>query len=304
MKNHLLSLLFLASCASAELPKSTATLVSYESDGNGFNTKNFFYDNGKEVVVVDTQFTAGLAEESIKFIQSKTKSPIKYVIITHPNPDKFNGMSAFQKLGAKVIASRQTAQSMPEVHAYKKYFFVTMAKMFTEETYPALAKPDIIFDQSYTLKLEQGEEIQLTELGTAAVSSNQTIVHIPSQKAVIVGDLIHHRAHAWLEGGIVKGAPIPQINSWIKSLNAVKAKYPADSLVYGGRGEAANIGEAVNAQVAYLKAVDAMVTSQVKKAGKGAEQYDVIQGQAEKSFPDYKLGYMIKYGVYGLVNSK
>lgn len=299
MKNTIASLLVLASTTVAQ-----AKITNFESDGNGFNTKNFFYDNGKEVVVVDTQFTPALAEQSIKFIQGQTKSPIKYVIITHPNPDKFNGMSVFQKLGAKVIASNKTAEAMPGVHAYKKYFFVNMAKMFTEETYPVLSKPDITFDKSYTLTLSNGEKIKLTETGKAAISSNQTLVSIPSEKALIVGDLVHHKAHAWLEGGIVNGNPKPEMKSWIESLKALKKDFSKDTVVFGGRGEPAKVSEAVDAQVNYLQKLDSIVSEQVKKAGKGQEQYDVIQGLAEKAFPDYKLGYMIKYGVYGLVNSK
>ncbi len=304
MKTQLLSLLMLASCAAPKVQEKVSQISSYESDGNGFNTKNFFYDNGKEVVVFDTQFTEKFAEESVKLIQSQTKSPIKYVVVTHPNPDKFNGMSVFQKLGAKVIASNLTAQSMPEVHGYKKYFFVNMAKMFTEETYPALSKPDIIFSGAYSLTLSNGEKINLVELGKAGVSSNQTVAHIPSKNALFVGDLVHHKAHAWFEGGIVKGVPKPDITSWINVLKEVEAEFPAETVVYGGRGESAKLGEAVQAQVEYLKQVDAIVTKQVKKAGKGDSQYEVIQGLAEKAYPEYKLGYMIKYGVYGLVNSK
>ena len=299
MKNTIASLLVLASTTIAH-----AKITSFESDGNGFNTKNFFYDNGTEVVVVDTQFTGALAEQSIKFIQAQTKSPIKFVIITHPNPDKFNGMGAFQKLGAKVIASQKTADAMPGVHAYKKYFFVNMAKMFTEETYPVLSKPDITFDKTYSLKLSNGESIELKELGVAGVSSNQTLVSIPSEKALIVGDLVHHKAHAWLEGGIVNGAPKPEIKSWINVLEQMKKDATKDTVVFGGRGESANVSEAVDAQVNYLKKLDSIVTAQVKKAGKGQEQHDVIQAAAEKTFPEYKLGYMIKYGVYGLVNTK
>lgn len=299
MKNTIASLLVLASTTIAQ-----AKITNFESDANGFNTKNFFYDNGKEVVVVDTQFTTGLAEQSIKFIQSQTKSPIKFVIITHPNPDKFNGMSAFQKLGAKVIASKASAEDMPGVHAYKKYFFVNMAKMFTEETYPALSKPDITFDKSYTLTLSNGEKIELTETNKAAISSNQTLVSIPSEKALIVGDLVHHKAHAWLEGGIVNGNPKPEIKGWIETLKGLKKNFSKDTVVFGGRGESAKLETSVNDQVNYLEKLDAIVTAQVKKAGKGQEQFTVIQAQAEKAFPDYKLGYMIQYGVYGLVNSK
>jgi glyoxylase-like metal-dependent hydrolase (beta-lactamase superfamily II) len=111
----------------------------FESDANGFNTKTFFYDNGSEVVALDTQFTPALAEQALIFLRTKTQNPISYVVVTHPNPDKFNGISIFSKEGAKVIASEATSKAMTEVHAYKKYYFVNIAKMFSDASYPNLA---------------------------------------------------------------------------------------------------------------------------------------------------------------------
>ena len=114
--------------------KSPKKIFVYESDGNGFNTKTIFYDYGDEVVAVDAQFTPALAEKSLAFLREKTQNPLTYLIITHPNPDMFNGIPVFQKNGAKVIASNETAKAMAGVHAYKKYYFVNIAKMFTEDT--------------------------------------------------------------------------------------------------------------------------------------------------------------------------
>jgi glyoxylase-like metal-dependent hydrolase (beta-lactamase superfamily II) len=289
---------------------------TFESDASGFNTKNFFYDNGEQVVVFDTQFTAQTAEKSIEFIRSKTSSPITHVVITHPNPDKFNGMTAFQKLGAQVIASRRTVEAIPGVHAYKKYFFVEMAKMFTEQTYPLLGTIDVVFDEKHDLRLKNGEIIALSELQSGAgVSSNQTIAWVPSQKAVFVGDLVHHRAHAWLEGGIVNGKPVPTIRTWIAGLQELRSmlRSERDVVVYGGRGEAAPLEQAVRAQIAYLRQADAIVTDYVKSLGarrteltgeQAASHHQALQARFEKAFPGYSLGTMIQYGVYGLVNSK
>ena len=296
--------------------RMTATeskIYSFESDGSGFNTKNFFYDNGEEVVVFDTQFTPEIAQKSVDFIRTKTTHPISYVVITHPNPDKFNGMSVFQGLGAKVIASENTAEAMPGVHAYKKYFFVNMAKMFTEESYPKLSKADVTFDKSYDLRLRNGETISLRELEHPGVSSNQTIAFIPAIDAVIVGDLVHHKAHAWLEGGIVNGKPVPTLEGWIADLKEVQAMFKDESatVVYGGRGESALLTTAVVDQIQYLNGANTIVENYIKKLGAKKSElqgdqaqvhYKNLQVEFEKSFPDYKLGYMIQYGVYGLVN--
>lgn len=290
-------------------------MFSYESDAGGFNTKNFFYDNGEEVVVFDTQFTPELAKKSIALLRSKTKNPITYVVITHPNPDKFNGMSEFQKLGAKVIASERTADSMKGVHEYKKYFFVKLAKMFTEETYPKLSIVDITFKDNYELKLKNGEVINLRELSQPGVSSNQTVALIPGANAAVVGDLVHHGVHAWLEGGIVNGKPTPTLSGWTHDLEELQSllQNSRQTIVYGGRGDSATIGDAVKSQIAYLKKADTIVDDYIARLGsrkaelqgdKAGDHYKALQSDFEKAFPGYGLGYMIQYGVYGLVNSK
>ncbi|HEX5497813.1 MAG TPA: MBL fold metallo-hydrolase, partial [Thermomicrobiales bacterium] len=176
-------------------------LLVFESDANGFNTKTFFYDTGDQVVAFDTQFTPDLAKLAIAALRAQTTKPLVYAVITHPNPDKFNGVSAFQAAGAKAVASRATVEAMPGVQAYKKAFFVG-AGMFTDATYPALGAIDQSFAGTTTLDLGSGKTVRLWELGQPGVSSTQTVAFIPELNALIVGDLVHHRTHAWLEGGI------------------------------------------------------------------------------------------------------
>jgi glyoxylase-like metal-dependent hydrolase (beta-lactamase superfamily II) len=285
------------------LPKSAGTLYAFESDGNGFNTKNYFYDTGKEVIVFDAQFTPELAQQSIAFIRSKTQSPITHVVVTHPNPDKFNGIGEFQKLGAKVIASQSTADAIPGVHAYKKNYFVNVAKSFTDAAYPALVKPDITFAGQYELPLGNGETLTLHELSQPGVSSTQTIAYLPNAQAVLVGDLIHHGAHEWLEGGIVDGQPMPTVEGWKQDLSELKTMFwnQPNLTVYGGRGESASLQLAVDEQIRYLKETQAIIDDYLKTLGNAPVNYADLQKRFEAKFPDYKLGYMIAYGAYGLV---
>jgi glyoxylase-like metal-dependent hydrolase (beta-lactamase superfamily II) len=241
------------------------------------------------------------------------------VVITHPNPDKFNGMSVFQNLGAEVIASTRTAENMKGVHDYKKYYFVNVAKTFTDQTYPALSQVDRTFEGTYDLRLKDGEKISLRELAEPGVSTNQTIAILPGalgeSQGVVVGDLIHFHAHAWLEGGIVAGNPVPTLSGWIADLKELRSlfKDQPEVTVYGGRGEVAKLNDAVQEEISYLKKADRLVSRYVRGLGtkkaelqgpSAQEHYNAIQAELEKAFPNYSLGYMIGYGVYGLVNSK
>ena len=290
------------------------TLYTYDSGEAGFFTKTYFYDTGSEVVAFDAQFTPELAEQAIAFLREQTDNPITYLVITHPNPDKFNGAPAFQDEGAKVIASAATEAAIPGVHAYKKAGFVGMG-MFTEETYPQQAEVDETFTGTQTLELGDGKTVELSELSEPGVSSTQTVAFIPELNALIVGDLVHHKLHAWLEGGIVNGHATPTIDSWIADLQELETTFAGDPepIVYGGRGESAPLSVAVADQIAYLEKADQIVTDYVAGLGdkkselssdQAGEHYAAIQAELEQAFPDYAFPDMISFSVYGLVNSK
>ena len=297
----------------AQSREGKGQIYVFESDASGFNTKTVFYDNGAEVVAFDAQFTPALAAQAIAFLRQKTASPITYLVITHPNPDKFNGLGVFKQVGAKVIASEATTLAMPEVHAYKKAYFVN-AKMFTDATYPKLGTVDRTFKGKLDLRLGDGEQVQLSELSGPGVSSTQTVAFIPRVNTLVVGDLVHHKAHAWLEGGIVGGKPTPTIASWIKDLQELSGRFGGfNPTVYGGRGEAAPLSVVLPSQIAYLKAADQIVgdyvahlgASKVELSGdKAGLHWAALQKTFEHAYPDYALGYMIQYGVYGLALSK
>ena len=289
-------------------------LYTFDSGEGGFFTRTYFYDTGSEVVAFDAQFTPELAEAALAWLGEQTDSPVTHLVITHPNPDKFNGLSAFQEAGGEVIASEATAEAMPGVQDYKKAGFVG-AGMFTEETYPALGTVDETFSGSMTLDLGDGKSVELSELSEPGVSSTQTVAFIPEMNALIVGDLVHHNMHAWLEGGIVDGQATPTLDGWIADLHELESQFAADPepTVYGGRGEAAPLSEAVAAQIAYLETADRIVTDYVAGLGErvselsrpeAGEHYAAIQAELVEAFPDYAFPAMIGFRVYGLVNSK
>lgn len=267
------------------------TVDAFTSDASGFDTHSFWIDTGSEVVVFDAQFTPELGQKVVDAIRAKTPHPITWVVVTHPNPDKFNGVEPFRAAGAKVIASKHTADAIPGVYDYKKAYFVN-AGMFTNDTYPARPTIDRTFEGSVTVA-----GIELRELSRPGVSSTQTVARAGSN--VLVGDLVHHGAHAWLEGGIVDGRPKPDIEGWRADLDELRSLYP-DATVFGGRGESAPIDVAVADQKAYLDRMTAIVRDEVAKGAVNADTYAAIQKDAERAYPSYALSYLVGYGVYGL----
>ncbi|SNT15856.1 Glyoxylase, beta-lactamase superfamily II [Noviherbaspirillum humi] len=287
-------------------------LQVFTSDQAGFNTHSIWYDDGQEVTVVDTQFTPAHAESLLAEIRRQTKSPVTRVIVTHPNPDKFNALSVFHQAGAESIASVRTAAAMPGVDAYKRYFWVKIAKAFTDETYPKLEPVKTTYSGNKVITLRSGETITLFELPQPGVSSNQTVVRIDKSGDLIVGDLIHARNHAWLEGGIVDGKPVPSLAGWKSDLQELLKL--GQGKAYGGRGAFLPVPKAVAQQTAYLDKADAIVGAYIRRLGDKAPElvdpakqgahHAAIQAEFVKAFPDYAMPDLIGYSIYGLVQQK
>jgi glyoxylase-like metal-dependent hydrolase (beta-lactamase superfamily II) len=281
-------------------------LRSFTSGAEGFDTHSWWVDTGAEVVVFDAQFTPALAGQLLDQIRAETDSPVKYVVVTHPNPDKFNGATVFQAAGAELVASEATAAALPGVHAYKEAYFVG-AGMFAPGAYPALPEVDLTFSGALTLPTEQGV-VRLVELRHGGVTTTQTVAVVGED--LIVGDLVGGRVHAWLEGGIVDGGPRPDLAAWQAALGELPA---LGSRVRPGRGETLPVEVAVAEQQEYLRTMDRLVDDalgdladpRATLGGPEAGQvYAALTADAEAAFPGYGLSYLVTYGVYGLAMSK
>ncbi|MFD3330526.1 MBL fold metallo-hydrolase [Streptomyces sp. NPDC058701] len=284
-------------------------LYTFASDANGFDTQTHFLDTGKSVVAFDAQFTPEYARQALAYLKTRTDHPVTHVVVTHPNPDKFQGLPVFQAAGAQAVASEATAGDLEGVWRYKKNYFVNVAKMFDESSYPALPAVDKTFKQHERLSVD-GIDIDLDVLAAPGVSTSQTIATIPALKSVVVGDLVHHDAHAWLEGGIVDGRPTPTLAGWQRDLDEIRRRTPARWTLYGGRGTAAPVAEAVVQQKHYLDTADRDVQQMVaaltptQRAAALADPSRLVNkltGELTAQYPTHRLPYMIGYGAYGLV---
>lgn len=301
--------LALAACTGDDpTPAPEPVLYTFTSDQNGFDTHSYYLDTGAEVVVFDAQFTPALAQALVDDIRSHTDAPIRYLVVTHPNPDKFNGAAVFRALGASVVASEATAAAIPGVHAYKRNFFVHVAGMFTEDTYPAQAEVDVVFRDQLVLDLDADVEVRLRVLENPGVSSTQTVAAIPALDALVVGDLVHHGAHAWLEGGIVDGAPRPDLARWRAALDELSDL--GNPTVYAGRGELVALEEAIPAQQEYLTRVEDITGAYIAEHGadallgsEAATHHAAISERIAAAYPEHALPYMTQFSIYGLATA-
>lgn len=159
------------------------------------------------------------------------------------------------------------------------------------------------------IALASGETITLIQLDGPGVSSDQTVVRIDATGDLIVGDLVAGNTHAWLAGGTPAGATIPEWKAALAQLPSLGA-----GLVYGGRGDALPVEEAVAAQTAYLDRADAIAGEYVASLGERVAElsdpaaapahHAAVQALLAEAFPAHAQPELVGFSVAGLLAAK
>src|SRR5262249_33535003 len=112
-----------ASIGSTEGYRFGARRMVREADGvyvaEGYDFANIVFIIGNDfVVVIDAGTSERTAREALKDLRKITRSPIKYLILTHGHWDHAGGVAALREPGTKVIAHH----SLPRVLARSRRF--------------------------------------------------------------------------------------------------------------------------------------------------------------------------------------
>lgn len=198
-------------------------------ENKGFRMNMGFVVGNDAVAVIETGYYEPMSREMLAHIAKITKAPVKYVINTNSQPDRFLGNETFRRQGATIIASAAEAKRMAE-----------RGGMFAQINEPLLGlkpgsleipnPPDRILQGGAELDLG-GLKIKLMQFG-AAHTPGPLVVHIPKDKVVYAGDILYSgRLPAVIDGGNVK--------AWIKTFDALKQF--GDATFVPGHGKPAKL---------------------------------------------------------------
>ena len=211
---------------------------AYTAEGDP-NSGVVITDDG--VLVVDATATPAMADALVAEIRKVTAKPIKYVVLSHYHAVRVLGASAFK--AQEIIASRGTYELIAERGEQDwKSEFERFPRLFANaESIPGLTWPTMVFDQQLTLHMG-GLEIQILHLG-AGHTKGDSIVWIPSEKALLSGDLVEYNA------GVYTGDA--QLAEWPATIERLRA-LGAEKLV-PGRGPAMKSNADVNKALDYTR---------------------------------------------------
>jgi len=181
-------------------------------ENRGFRMNMGFVVGRDAVAVIESGYHEPMVREMLEHIRSVTRAPVKYVINTNSQPDRFLGNEYFREQGAQIIASEPEAARMAH-----------LGGTFAEITERALGlisgsirvpgPPDRILNEDAELDLGQ-IKVKLIRFA-AAHTPGPLVVQVPSDHAVYAGDILYSgRLPAVVDGG--------NIASWLEDFERLR----------------------------------------------------------------------------------
>lgn len=269
----------LASDRQVILRHADSRVGTYVSKPWGFSTSSYWIEGPSGLVLIDAQFLPSAATEAVEWAEHATGKKVVLAILTHANPDKFNGTEVLQKRGIRVVTSRQVADLLPKVHALRSSWF---AERYAPDYPTNLPRPEVFGDHTLPLDVA-GLHLTLHVLGPGCSEAH---VVVQWEDHVFPGDLVANNTHAWLEIG--------RPDQWLLRLFEIRAMAP--QFVHPGRGPSAG-PELLDAQEAYLRQVVALVHASHPKLPVSDALVDKLKARLVALYPAYDFAVFLGLGL-------
>jgi len=241
----------------------------------GPNTKNkgyrmnmAFVVGKNSVAVIESGYYPEMAEEIIKHIRKVTDKPIKFVINTNSQPDRFYGNMTFHKLGIKTLAHPNEIARMRQ-NANNYALVLERSMKFKNTPLPEPAMQAI--DKPTKIDLGGGVSLELA-FHKAAHTPTPLIVHIPLDNIVYAGDILY-------SGRLLAVVPGGSIAQWIETFQYLK-KY-GNATFIPGHGKPAKLAAFKKSTHDYLVMLN---NHMVKMVDDGVDMTDSIKNLDQSEF--------------------
>jgi len=238
-------------------------------ENQGFRMNLGFVVGKDAVAVIETGYYEPMVREMLAHIAKITKAPVKYVIKSNSQPDRFLGNEYFRRQGATIITTAAEAKRMAEravMLAQVNESLLGVKPGSIEIPGP----PDRILEGNTELDLG-GVKIKLMQFG-ASHTPGPFVVHVPKDNVVYGGDILYSgRLPAVIDGGNVK--------SWIKTYDALKQF--GNATFVPGHGEPAKLSAFEFSTRQYLVMLH---DHMVKAVEQGKDQLDAMSSLDQSRF--------------------
>ncbi len=191
----------------------------------------------QDTVLIDTCLVLSDAARLVAMIRATGKT-LKAVYITHAHPDHYFGNGVIREAfpSATIYARQGVIDFMQEYRAK----LVHWREMFGDEMPRSLPMPAALMGSNVFL---EGKEIRIVDLPICE-TVHATAFYVPSERAVVVGDLVFSGMHHYV-------ADTNNPDSWIEALHVVRRLGPIER-IFPGHGPTGG-AELLDASEAWLK---------------------------------------------------
>jgi glyoxylase-like metal-dependent hydrolase (beta-lactamase superfamily II) len=244
-----------------------------------FHVTSTLVRGGDSAILVDAQLTLSQGRRLADWIAERTPR-LSAIVITHQHPDHYLGAPAVLERfpGTPVYATEQVAKNIADSQGlYSGWTDLFAGDVATEPVLPtALGAP------SLTLA---GNELRLVRFPQGDCAE-ETVVHIPSLRTAIAGDLVYNGTHV----GTAE-TNSAQRAEWRAGLDALAA-LDVDTIIAGhkapGRPDTAAAQLSFTRQ--YLRDFDAALAE--------SSDVDTLVGRVTAAYSDLAAPMVLQFGAY------
>ena len=210
----------LAACASAPPPAAPLTLEVFTAPENSFGVTSVIVYGPTEAVLIDAQFRSADTERLADRIEALGR-PLTAIFVTHPDTDHVVGLPVLHRRfpNARIYMTAAAMQVYRDTMG-------PVREQFARSPRPNDAPPlEPLATELPALALTvdgQALEIIPDLHGDNAVAPTNSVVWIPSLRALLASDIAFQDVHAYLEDSTPEGRA-----GWRAALQRLEAMNPA-----------------------------------------------------------------------------
>jgi len=237
---------------------------------HGFRMNMGFVVGKDAVLVFETGFYPAMAKEMIAHIKHISKAPIKYAINSNSQPDRYFGNSAFEEIGAELIAHEKEVLRMRELVS-NHYVFLESSMEFKNQNIPLPKLPQTRLNATRIIDLGGGVKVNIS-FHKAAHTPMPLIVHVEPDNVVYAGDILY-------SGRLLAVVPGGNIRQWIDTFEYLRSYTSATFIP--GHGSPSPLKAFESSTLDYLKMLDAHMRKMVEE---GVDMQDAIDRLDQSAF--------------------
>lgn len=168
------------------------TLRAHQSAEYSGTVNSWLLETATEVAVVDAQLIMPEGQKVVELVRSTGKK-LAWVWVSHGHPDHYAGLEAIASAfpGVPLYARPSTVSDGPEL---LRKFDVPLKKFFPGEM---TSGPVPLTPYTESALVVGGVKVEIVDL-TGGEHATSTMLVIPALRGALVGDLVYHKVHPWL----------------------------------------------------------------------------------------------------------